>query len=321
MSEESKTRYRIGYALAPKKVKSFIQPSLLNLAKERGIDLFPVQTTKPLIDQLPFDCIIHKSSDSEWRNQLEQLLVQNPSVVVIDRPEAIERLHNRVTMLQAVNQLEIANGFSIGVPKQVSVENPQSLIDCVASSGLRFPVIAKPLVANGTAGSHQMSLVFNEEGLRGLNLSQPFVLQEFVNHGGVIFKVYVAGQHIQCVKRKSLPDISEEKLSVSENSVSFSQISNVTAQDQSDDGVELIEAAELPLSSFVTEVASQLREALKLNLFNFDMIRDSRVEGRHLVIDINYFPGYAKMPRYETILTDFFLDIVHNKPSVVSKDC
>ncbi|XP_057800680.1 inositol-tetrakisphosphate 1-kinase 2 [Salvia miltiorrhiza] len=322
MSEDSTTRYRIGYALAPKKVQSFIQPSLLNLAKERGIDLFPVQITKPLIDQFPLNCIIHKLSDPEWRNQLEQLLVQKPNVVVIDRPEAIERLHNRVSMLQAVNQLEIASGFSVGVPKQVSVENPQSLIECVASSGLSFPVIAKPLVANGTAGSHQMSLVFNEEGLRGLKLSQPFVLQEFVNHGAVIFKVYVAGQHIQCVKRRSLPDISEEKLGVLENSVSFSQISNVTAQDQSGDGVEkLMEAAELPPSSFVTKVASQLRETLKLNLFNFDMIRDSSVGGRYLVIDINYFPGYAKMPCYETILTDFFLDIVQKKPNAVSEDC
>jgi inositol-1,3,4-trisphosphate 5/6-kinase/inositol-tetrakisphosphate 1-kinase len=28
------------------------------------------------------------------------------------------------------------------------------------------------------------------------------------------------------------------------------------------------------------------------------------------VIDINYFPGYAKMPGYETALTDFFCDLV-----------
>ncbi|KAH6813770.1 Inositol 1 [Perilla frutescens var. frutescens] len=323
MSENSTTRYRIGYALAPKKVQSFIQPSLLNLAKERGIDLFPVQITKPLIDQCPFDCIIHKLSDPEWLNQLEQLVIHNPNVVVIDRPEAIERLHNRVTMLQVVNQMEIACGVSIGVPKQVFVESPESLIDSVAPRDLSFPVIAKPLVADGSASSHQMSLVFNEEGLRGLKLklNPPFVLQEFVNHGGVIFKVYVAGQHIQCVKRRSLPDISEEKLGLSENLVSFSQISNVTAQDQSDEGVaKLTEAAELPPSSFVTEVACQLREALKLNLFNFDMIRDNRVGGRYLVIDINYFPGYAKMPSYETILTDFFLDIVQKKQSVVSKD-
>lgn len=321
MSEKG-TRYRIGYALAPKKVQSFIQPSLLNLAKERGIDLFPIQLTKPLMDQCPFDCLIHKLSDSEWINQLEQFLLQNPNVVVIDPPEAIERLHNRITMLQVVNQLDITCEISLGIPKQVFVESPELLLDSVASKGISFPVIAKPLVADGSAGSHQMYLVFNEEGLGGLKLSLPFVLQEFVNHGGVIFKVYVAGQHMQCVKRRSLPDISEEKLGVSENLLSFSQISNVTAQDQSDESAaKLMEAAELPPLSFVTEVASQLRQALKLNLFNFDMIRDSRVGGRYLVIDINYFPGYAKMPCYETILTDFFLDIVQKKQSVVSNDC
>lgn len=322
MSENSTTRYRIGYALTPKKVQSFIQPSLLNLAKERGIDLFPIQITKPLIDQCPLDCIIHKLSDPEWINQLEQLLLHKPNVVVIDRPEAIKRLHNRVTMLQVVSQLETAPGFSIGIPKQAFVGSPELLADCVASRDLTFPVIAKPLVADGSAGSHQMSLVFNEEGLRGLKLNPPFVLQEFVNHGGVIFKVYVAGHHIQCVKRRSLPDISKEKLGVSENLLSFSQISNVTAQDQSDEGVaKLMEAAELPPASFVTEVACQLREALKLNLFNFDMIRDSRVGDRYLIIDINYFPGYAKMPRYETVLTDFFLDIMQKKQNVVSRDC
>ncbi|KAI3457857.1 hypothetical protein Pfo_014520 [Paulownia fortunei] len=321
MSEKTR-RYRIGYALAPKKVQSFIQPSLLNLAKERGIDLVPVQLTKPLIDQSPFDCLIHKLSDPEWINQLRQFLSQNPNVVVIDPPDAIERLHNRITMLQIVNQLNITREISLGIPKQVFVESTESLFDSVASEGINFPVIAKPLVADGSASSHQMSLVFNEEGLGGLKLNPPFVLQEFVNHGGVIFKVYVAGQHIQCVKRRSLPDISEEKLGVSEKLLSFSQISNVTAQDQSDESVaKLIEAAELPPLSFVNEVVSQLRQALKLNLFNFDMIRDSRVRGRYLVIDINYFPGYAKMPCYETVLTDFFLDIVQQKQSVVSNDC
>ncbi|KAK4433175.1 Inositol-tetrakisphosphate 1-kinase [Sesamum alatum] len=321
MSEEQgRRRYRIAYALSPKKVESFIQPSLLNLADQRGIDLFPLQLSKPLIDQTPFDCLIHKLSSPDWINQLLRFISENPNVVVIDHPDAIERLHNRITMLQVVNNLNITpdDQLSLAIPNQLFVDTPtQSLFDALASKSINFPVIAKPLVADGTAGSHQMSLVFNEEGLRGLDLNPPFVLQEFVNHGGVIFKVYVAGKHIQCVKRKSLPDISEEKLGVSENSLSFSQISNVTAQEQSDDQSvgKVMEAAELPPSSFVNEVATELRQALKLNLFNFDMIRDSKVGGRYLVIDINYFPGYAKMPCYETVLTDFFLDIVQQKQS------
>ncbi|KAG8381675.1 hypothetical protein BUALT_Bualt06G0146200 [Buddleja alternifolia] len=316
MSEEGTKRYRIGYALAQKKVQSFIQPSLLNLAKERGIDLVPIHLTKPLIDQNPFDCIIHKLSDPDWINQLQQFLSRFPNVVVIDHPDAIERLHNRVTMLQVVDELKITHEISLGNPKQVFAESRESPL--FESKGMIFPVIAKPLAADGGEDSHQMFLVLNKEGLGELKLKlkPPFVLQEFVNHGGVIFKVYVAGEHVRCVKRRSLPDISEGELCLSENLVPFSRISNLTAEDQSGDSVEkLVEAAELPPSSFVTEVATELRQALRLNLFNFDMIRDGRVGDRYLVIDINYFPGYAKMPGYETMLTDFFLDVVQQKQS------
>ena len=35
-------------------------------------------------------------------------------------------------------------------------------------------------------------------------------MQEFVNHGGVVFKVYVVGEHVKCMKRRSLKDKCEE---------------------------------------------------------------------------------------------------------------
>ena len=38
------------------------------------------------------------------------------------------------------------------------------------------------------------------------------MLQEFVNHGGVLFKVYVIGGHATCVRRRSLPDVPAERL-------------------------------------------------------------------------------------------------------------
>ncbi|KAI3729583.1 hypothetical protein L6452_18244 [Arctium lappa] len=40
--------------------------------------------------------------------------------------------------------------------------------------------------------------------------------------------------------------------------------------------------------------------------------RRSRVEkgGGYLVIDINYFPGYEKLPCYETVMTNFFLNLM-----------
>jgi inositol-1,3,4-trisphosphate 5/6-kinase/inositol-tetrakisphosphate 1-kinase len=49
------------------------------------------------------------------------------------------------------------------------------------------------------------------------------------------------------------------------------------------------------------------------------MIRDVRAGDRYLVIDINYFPGYAKMPGYETVLTDFFWEMVSKEDGVVQE--
>ncbi|WMV20942.1 hypothetical protein MTR67_014327 [Solanum verrucosum] len=304
-------RFRIGYALAPRSVSSFIQDSLLVYAEKRGVDLIPIDLEKPLIEQGPFDSIFHKLYDAEWKKQLEEFSLENPTAIIVDPIESIEKLHNRVSMLDAVKQLKIEN---LEIPLQAFVDSNESLQDGIDNQGMKFPLIAKAVIANATADAHQMSLVLNRDGLNGIKT--PIVLQEFVNHGGVIFKVYVAGDHVKCVKRKSLGDITEEKLENSENLIPFSLISYFADNEQSDESLaKLMEAAVMPPSSFVNEVSKQLRRALKLHLFNFDMIRDNRDGNRYQIIDINYFPGYAKVPEYEQMLTPCFLDLAHQKRS------
>ncbi|KAL5865654.1 hypothetical protein ACOSQ3_003168 [Xanthoceras sorbifolium] len=309
---ETERRFGIGYALLPKKQKSFIQESLVSLAKSRGIDLIKIDTDRPLADQGPFDCVLHKLYGEDWKKQLQDFQVENPNAVVIDSPDSIERLHNRISMLQVVSELKTENqNETFGIPKQIVIYDQETLFDRSASELLKFPVIAKPLVADGSAKSHKMALVFNHDGLN--KLKPPIVLQEFINHGGVIFKVYVVGEYVKCVKRKSLPDYSEEKLKGLEGSLSFSQVSNLATNEKIDDNyyeMMELEDTQLPPQNFITELARGLRKAIKLNLFNFDVIRDTRIGNRYLVIDINYFPGYAKMPCYETVLTDFFCDVV-----------
>lgn len=318
MSDPSR-RFGIGYALAPKKQQSFIQQSLVDLLKSRGIDLVRIDPDRPLADQGPFDCVLHKLSGREWKTQLEEFASRNPNSLVIDPPDAISRLHNRISMLQVVSELEAPRrrlDATFGVPNQIAVHHSDALSEPAAAALtglLRFPVIAKPLVADGSAKSHKMALVFNRDGLR--KLKPPIVLQEFINHGGVIFKVYVVGDYVKCVKRKSLPDVSEEKLDSSEGSVPFSQVSNVTTTQEEEGGdcAVYLEEAEMPPLDLITEIARGLRRAMRLHLFNFDVIRDLKVGNHYLVIDINYFPGYAKMPSYETVLTDFFWDILQKK--------
>ncbi|XP_027361739.1 LOW QUALITY PROTEIN: inositol-tetrakisphosphate 1-kinase 1-like [Abrus precatorius] len=314
MAEEK--RFRVGYALAPKKQNSFIRDSLVSLARSRGIDLVRVDPDLLLADQGPFDCVLHKLYGDDWKRQLNEFTEKYPNAVVLDSPESIERLHNRISMLQVVSELKIEDGNeTFGIPNQIVIYDTETLFDRRSWETLKFPVIAKPLVADGSAKSHKMALVFNHDGLN--ELKPPIVLQEFVNHGGVIFKVYVVGEHVKCVKRKSLPDVEEDELvGVSEDLLSFSQVSNLATDERIDDKyykMMHLDDAEMPPLSFLTQIARGLRRVLKLNLFNFDVIRDSRRGNRYLIIDINYFPGYAKMPGYETVLTDFFCDVLCEK--------
>lgn len=298
-------KIRIGYALRPRTSECLIKQSLLDHANNQGIQLVPIHATQPLIQQGPFDAIIHKLYDEEWNRMLTTFSAENPDVVIVDSPSAVEKLHNRVSMLEAVGRMNNrANTTTpVTIPEQVVVHDSILLSDLSVFQALKFPVIAKPLLANASSNSHQMSLVFNNNGLK--ELEAPVILQQFVNHGGVIFKVYVAGKHVKCVLRNSLPDISQEKLNNSTGNVMpFSQISNLCPN--------LSGEVEMPAKGLVEQVGQGLRQALNLNLFNFDLIRDSAHKDRYFVIDINYFPGYEKLPSYEALLTDFFKDLITN---------
>lgn len=213
-------------------------------------------------------------------------------------------------MLEFIKHLNIER---LAVPDQTLVSDSLMLSSLVNASGLKFPMIAKPVAADGSVNSHKMSLVLSKDGLSKVDVDDtPVVLQQFVNHGGVIFKVYVAGEYVKCVKRTSLPDISNEmleKMSLESKGVmSFSQISNSAMVREGGGSGEV----EMPGDEFVAEVAKGMRRALGLRLFNFDMIRDENGSG-YLVIDINYFPGYEKLDSYETVMTDFLLNVMKTR--------
>ncbi|KAK7281906.1 hypothetical protein RIF29_10271 [Crotalaria pallida] len=321
-------RYRIGYALHPKKIQNLIRNSLLTYTNQRGIDLVKIDLSKPLIQQGHFHCIIHKLHPLDWNSlRLNEYLAKHPHTVIVDRPDLVQQLHNRVSMLEPMTHTRISlENDTVGVPKQILVDN--EAIDEEVDIALKFPVIAKPLFADGTTSSHELCLVLDREGLRTLSdnnnnnsisNTSPMVLQEFVNHGGVVFKVYVAGEHVKCVKRNSLPDIKEEEARTLKGVAKFSQISNLTVHHDkkrsNEISGEIIEKAEMPPEGLIKELGRGLREAMGLNMFNVDVIRDAEDCNRYLVIDINYFPGYAKLPCYEPFITDFLLDSVCNKAS------
>lgn len=303
--------YTIGYAMLPNKHDTFVQPSFIDLAAQHGIRLLAVNASRPLVEQGPFDLVVHKLYGQPWRAQLEAFSALHPDVPIIDPPAAIERILDRFTMLDVVSELD-----SVAVPRQVIVHDAGALLqladDDAVLGDLRFPLIAKPVEVDGSAASHNLCLVYRREGLRGLRA--PLVLQEFVNHGGVLFKVYVVGDHATCVTRSSLPDVPHERLQdlAADAAVPFANISLLAPTTAVGD-----ESAKVPPpQEFVDKVARELRRAVGLHLINFDLIRtrDAQGDAKYLVLDINYCPGYSKMPGFEPVLTEFFLEMLRSRP-------
>ncbi|GAB4839255.1 Inositol-tetrakisphosphate 1-kinase 3 [Ancistrocladus abbreviatus] len=301
----------VGYALTSKKTQSFLQPKLECVARLKGIFFVAIDPTRPLPEQGPFDIVLQKLSGKEWRQILEDYRQTHPEVTVLDPPDAIQLLHNRQSMLQDVADLNLSNSYGkVGVPRQLVIEEDASSIpDAVMRAGLMFPVVAKPLYVDGSAKSHELSLAFDRYSLK--KLEPPLVLQEFVNHGGVLFKVFIVGEAIRVVRRFSLPDVCSRELSKNAGVFPFPRVScaAVSADDADlDPGV-----AELPPRPLLDKLARELRQRMGLRLFNLDIIREHGTCNNFYVIDINYFPGYGKMPEYEHIFTDFLLSLVDSK--------
>ncbi|XP_063947976.1 inositol-tetrakisphosphate 1-kinase 3 isoform X2 [Daucus carota subsp. sativus] len=235
----------------------------------------------------------------------------HPEVTVLDPPNAIHHLYNRQYMLQDVADLNFSGAYGIvRVPKQLVIKkDPSSIPEAVSKAGLILPLVAKPLVVDGTAKSHELALAYDQHSLQ--MLETPLVLQEFVNHGGILFKVYIVGEAIKVVRRFSLPDVSKQEWSKNAGVFRFPRVSCAAAS--ADDADLDPSIAELPPKHLLEKLAQELRHRLGLHLFNLDIIRERGSKDRFYVIDINYFPGYGKISDYEHIFTDFLLSLMQNK--------
>jgi hypothetical protein len=145
----------------------------------------------------------------------------------------VRQIANRATMLDAVKKLHanaanahatrggidvhvataepdgpphvVASSSCVRAPRQIvaSEGTEEDVIAQVRAAGLELPLLAKSLVANGTADSHKVAIVHDVEGLRCVvrgdvaGLRPPCVIQEYVNHGGCLFKVYVVGDAVR----------------------------------------------------------------------------------------------------------------------------
>ncbi|XP_051935000.1 inositol-tetrakisphosphate 1-kinase-like isoform X6 [Hippocampus zosterae] len=234
------SRCRVGFCLSDKKRRRMNLDGFAEFCADHGVEVVEIDFTQPLEPQGPFDVIVHKLSDviveAQHEKQSKQLLVDfqthnghdikgkylehstakqmnwkesyvsaHSRIVLLDPLAAMTQILDRFTSYRIMSKLHNSlRDWRICSPPYLEVQSASdmpSVQQKVMTQNLSFPLICKTRVAHGSL-SHEMSLIFSEGCLS--EIQPPCVLQNFVNHGAVLHKVFVVGERHFCVERPSL---------------------------------------------------------------------------------------------------------------------
>lgn len=307
----------IGYYLARKKLSKLRFDQFLQLCKQFHIDTVELAHDyfeRPNI-RIP-QLIIHKLEDDVLSRTLYEKLRVLPksSTIILDDFDSISRLLNRYEQYSLLN----SDQKHYIVPPFICVTNDdnQTMIEnMLINNQISFPIVCKPIQAHGDK-SHDMKIIFDIQHLS--DIEKPCVLQQFIDHNGILFKVFagnifiylnlitlffhhlVGQDNYHIVQRNSIRNLhahpSRETISFHSSEVSSSQADHILL---STDRSLLISYDQKK----VNKIAQTVQNLFDLNLVGIDIIIDNTT-GDYAVIDVNYFPGYEG-------ITDFNKELFH----------
>ncbi|XP_078152668.1 inositol 1,3,4-trisphosphate 5/6-kinase 4 [Carex rostrata] len=301
----------VGYLMKPSRELDFLNRGALPLFPCKSALIFvPISFELPLISQLTrIDVILHKVTDeivsidsgspfdfpngitfSDGMSELISFIEENPSYCVVDPFKIIYPLLDRLQIQNILLGLQEIKGRSrLRAPHFLRVEtfDNHELGQKIAESNLTFPVLVKPQVACGVADAHSMAIVFKEEEFRELSVPLPAIIQEYVDHGANIYKVYAIGNKVFHAVRKSLPN-SASLLASGISPITFNSLKNLPVADQAESSVDALDI------DLVEAAAHWLRERLGLTIFGFDAVIQENT-GDHVIVDLNYLPSFKEV--------------------------
>lgn len=297
-----------------KKKKIKVPARISELCLQANIDITDIDIDKCNLDDFPkFDVLLHKitdyvndenaTSDNVRRKKkvVTDYALRNPHMKIIDNFENCEKILDRKYQTEVLKTCECTiDNINIFVPKIVSIKENSSLETLqttVTENKFRFPVLGKPLGASLSEGCHDMTLVFSYEYLKDLPI--PCLLQEFCNHNGVLYKVFVIGNNYHMCERPSVKNIiseSRETLYFDTRNVSktgkgflpkLHDIDPAKRQWLSSD-----ENPNMLNRNVVEEIIKRVQVKTGFYLFGLDILIDDKTKD-YALIDLNQFPGYT----------------------------
>ncbi|XP_065660101.1 inositol-tetrakisphosphate 1-kinase [Hydra vulgaris] len=297
-----------------KRIKIKLPERMLNICKEKNIEVSVLDVDDDnFFETGPFDVLLHKIEDFYNECSPEEALQRTtkvrayaaryPDMIVLDDFDVSMKMTDRNFMTNVIQQACMTiDGITVFVPKIIEIPENSTLEECkqlVSSNFMKFPVLAKPLSASLDQGSHNMVLIFSMDHLS--NLPKPCLLQEFCNHSGIIYKIFVIGDHISFCERPSIKDIHQ---SDQKNDTLYFDTRDVSKtgkafipdlhESNPNDRVWLSsdENPNMLNSNVVNAVVKRVKEVCNIHLFGLDILVEKET-GNYALIDCNQFPGYT----------------------------
>lgn len=156
--------------------------------------------------------------------------------------------------------------------------------ECSQPELLSFPVIRKPVSACSQKDSHSMWLYYDVGQLDG---GEGWILQQFVPHSGILYKVYVVGEAVRVQLRPSLRAEEGDSNPIQFNSQHM-KLNRRLAEEEHEAAWRVLDKQR---EEMIRTFSMTLRKELELTLFGWDLIFEEGT-GRPFIIDVNYFPGF-----------------------------
>ena len=356
---ETSLRYVEEYLLSstssPESSSSSSSSSSLSLSTLSSTTTTTATTPPPTT---PYASELEKSEE-EAMKRIQRLLKykhDHPACCLVDHPTNVEAVMNRskiaMILTQCLRGVVTKSGISVRTPRYLVIDDDgdnsndndnqerrtQVISKQIDDAPFTYPFMIKPLTAAGTAESHRMGILLGRKGIPKILHHRPCLLQEYTNHDGLLYKVYVLGNRVWVFPRPSLPNLpmGEKKDDDTHGNddgdrddngahyVDFdsqrpypkiSDFGVVPSDDIQKDGKDSSSTSSSLSSSNddnmtsdeIRPIADCIRHAFGLELFGFDVLVTTKDQSKKemFVVDVNYFPSYKEVTNFSELLAQY----------------
>ncbi|KAI7888770.1 inositol-tetrakisphosphate 1-kinase [Mucor mucedo] len=198
------------------------------------------------------------------------------------------------------------------VPKSIALDSVKDWNDKL---DINFPAMCKRRTACSSTEAHQMILVPSPKGMSKIEAyvkNDSVMLQEFIQHDGVIVKVYVADGQISASTRPSFKNLdhSGDVVHFDSQMLPKSFETQVTLSDDLDKIFLRLDPEDIHIhkeaflnNDKLQQIADSLHRQLGLTFFGFDVLLQSKTNA-YYVVDVNYFPSFKNVDNFHSMFVD-----------------